>query len=274
MYNNKILIVDDEKAVLTALKRSFIDLNHEFIFMTSAKKALESLNQNKTAVLITDMKMPEINGVDLIIEAKKLDPDIIGIILTGYSEKITPQNQNIIWKFISKPWDTDNLISAINEAIILYNNAKGNVIPKIKEESSEPITQKELTFTQKIFKTSQSSSLKSIILVDDDQHMLKAINRILMDEPYMLYFCSSAKETLDLLKQIEPSIIIADEKMDDMSGSELLFKAKQTYPNIKTILTTGESEIEVENKIKQCRIDAFIPKPWNKNKFKETLESI
>jgi DNA-binding NtrC family response regulator len=90
---SKILVVDDEEQLVQLLARQLERLSHTTYMANSAQEALDILQQDTTIdVLVTDFKMPEINGVELIARAIKLDPKIQGIIVTGYlDDEITDQ---------------------------------------------------------------------------------------------------------------------------------------------------------------------------------------
>ncbi len=82
---SKILVVDDEEQLVKLLARQLEILSHITYTANSAKEALDILQQDTTIdVLVTDFKMPEINGVELIARAIKIDPKIQGIVVTGY----------------------------------------------------------------------------------------------------------------------------------------------------------------------------------------------
>ncbi|EDY84147.1 hypothetical protein VDG1235_3777 [Verrucomicrobiia bacterium DG1235] len=118
-YN--ILYVDDELSNLRVFKSTF---RREFniLLAESAAEAVELLKTNKIDLLITDQMMPEMTGVELLHEIKKLFPNIPPnrVMLSGYAQ---PDDIDLafeeyrLYKFISKPWDEDQLKNLIIEAI-------------------------------------------------------------------------------------------------------------------------------------------------------------
>ena len=70
-----LLLVDDEKGVVNALKRELKDLNCSITTTTSGRKAMSVLREQAVALLITDHKMPDVNGVDLVRFANQYSPD-------------------------------------------------------------------------------------------------------------------------------------------------------------------------------------------------------
>ncbi len=103
----KILFVDDEENILKSIKRSLIDEPYEVLLANSGEKALEVLKENSVSVIVTDMRMPEMSGIELLEIVKKKYPDIVRIVLTGYSQITTLMaaiNSGQIYRYLVKPW--------------------------------------------------------------------------------------------------------------------------------------------------------------------------
>jgi len=131
-----IVIVDDEDMVLKSLS-SFLALETDYKVKTfiSAKEALEFVEKNDVAVIVSDYLMPEMDGISFLAEAKKVKPEVPRIILTGYADKenaIKAINEVGLFQYIEKPWSNDDLL------IILRNGIeKKRLMSKIDEKISE-----------------------------------------------------------------------------------------------------------------------------------------
>ena len=118
-YN--IVIVDDEPIVTSNLKTLFSleELPEPKIFNSSAD-ALEYVKSNKVDLLISDFYMPELNGIELLKEARKVHPDSTFILLTGYADKdsaIEAINEISLYRYIEKPWDNEDLILCVKNGL-------------------------------------------------------------------------------------------------------------------------------------------------------------
>lgn len=103
-----------------------------------------------------------------------------------------------------------------------------------------------------------------ILLVDDSQNMLKALKRTFLSEGYALYFALSAKEALEILKKEDIDLIISDENMPEISGTDLLKLVRVQYPSMIRIMLTGLADFEVvKNAINKGEIYKFFNKPWD-----------
>ncbi|MCK5313063.1 MAG: response regulator [Desulfobacteraceae bacterium] len=126
---NAILFVDDEKSVLNSLKRLLRKEDYKILTATSGKEGLDILNSNEIQVVISDQRMPEMDGTEFLAEVKKEYPDIIRIILSGYTDVdvvIDTINEDNIYKFFHKPWNDQSLILEIRQAFEHYKLVQDN----------------------------------------------------------------------------------------------------------------------------------------------------
>ncbi len=108
----KILFVDDEKQILRALKRLFMNSKYEVMFSDNASDALELLKNEHFDLLITDIRMPEIDGIELLKQAKMSSPLTLRVALSGYTDNkkiYSALEENLVKHYIFKPWDNKEL---------------------------------------------------------------------------------------------------------------------------------------------------------------------
>lgn len=112
-----LLAVDDERSILSSLKRVFMDYDVEIEIATSGIEALQYLQGDTIFdVIISDYRMPAMNGIQFLKEASNIQPNARRILMTGQapSEEIEAALANkIIHTHIAKPWDNDKLVSIV-----------------------------------------------------------------------------------------------------------------------------------------------------------------
>lgn len=127
-YN--ILFVDDEENILKSLKRALIDEDYNCFFANSAKEGLEIINKENIDIVVSDMKMPEVDGLAFLKQVETFSPDIVKIILSGQADMyqlIEVINNLDVFSFILKPWDVDTTLKpVINKAIKQSKLLKAN----------------------------------------------------------------------------------------------------------------------------------------------------
>ena len=115
----RLLIVDDEPDMLDFLERVF-RMDYEVIRASSAEEALNELGKSKFALVITDQKMPQITGVELLERIGERYPFLVKVLLSGFTE--VPEIQRAvdrggIHNYVVKPVDSEKLRAAVTEAI-------------------------------------------------------------------------------------------------------------------------------------------------------------
>jgi DNA-binding NtrC family response regulator len=115
------VIVDDEEMVLTSL-RSFLTLETEYAVETydSPTQAIEKIRENTVDLVISDYLMPGMNGIQFLLEIKKIRPYATRILLTGYADKenaIKAINEVGLYQYIEKPWENEDLKLVIQNGL-------------------------------------------------------------------------------------------------------------------------------------------------------------
>jgi two-component system, NtrC family, response regulator HupR/HoxA len=115
----EILLVDDELANLQKLQRTFV--GHYSVYPAqSGEEALRILHSMPIDAIITDQKMPNMTGIELLELSQKIHPNIVRIVLTGFAEVedlIAAINTGKVHKYITKPWEPDSLRLAVQDAL-------------------------------------------------------------------------------------------------------------------------------------------------------------
>ncbi len=118
-----VLFVDDEVIILKTLTRLFRSEPVNVFTAGSAKEALAIMAAESIQVVVSDQQMPETTGVFLLAEVRKNHPDVIRIMLTGYTEidvAVNAINQGEVYRLMTKPWNDDEMRAMIRQAIDTY----------------------------------------------------------------------------------------------------------------------------------------------------------
>ncbi len=125
-----VLFVDDDETVLQSLERGLLDESYNKLFVKSCKEALEILQREEVHVIVADMRMPEMTGLELLRTIRKEYPHIIGMVLSGYEQDTALKmalEQKEIFRLITKPWKLGDVDfeMLIRRAINHYNLQSG-----------------------------------------------------------------------------------------------------------------------------------------------------
>lgn len=136
-----LLVVDDELEITTSLAHLF-RRNYHVVTATSADEALTILKQQDVSVIVSDQRMPEKSGSELLAEARLMNSDVVRIILTGYADieaVIQAVNEGQIFFYLTKPWRSNELQAVIGKAmqhnLLLRDNRR--LVEELRQMNAE-----------------------------------------------------------------------------------------------------------------------------------------
>jgi len=112
----------------------------------------------------------------------------------------------------------------------------------------------------------------TVLFVDDEVNILKALQRLLRNEPMNVLTASRASEAIALVEREQPQVIVSDQRMPEMSGVDMLSTIRERSPDIVRMMLTGYTEMTIAvEAINRGEIFRLITKPWNDDELKATL---
>lgn len=236
------LFVDDEERVVNALRALFRD-SFEVETATGGAQALERLQARRFHVLVSDQRMPEMPGVELLRQAKALAPATVRILLTGYSDLaaiVGSVNDSEVFRFVSKPWNEEELRATLVEA--------ADVAIALEAAASRP---------------AQALKVRGAVLVLGEAAIARGA-RELARGAWKVHEAASAEDALALLAAEEIGALVCD--LDSAPGdpAALLRVLKQQSPQTQLIAASGSADSEtIISLINEARIYRFVKKPLN-----------
>ena len=247
-----ILCVDDEDNILKALWRVLRKENYNILRATSAEEGLELLKENEVHLVLSDQRMPGMDGIEFFANIKELYPDTIRIILSGYTEisSITDSiNKGHIYKFFLKPWNDDNIKIEIQKALEQYdliqaNKSLNQTIVKQNKELKEINDNLEIT----VEKRTRTLKLKN--------QALQLSQAVLEELPYPVLCVGSDnlivlinKKVRDLFQQYDGGFI--GEQAIDLFGQEIV-------SSIESTLSAGVSAVRKSQELLGGTYDIYL----------------
>ena len=201
-----LLLVDDEPNIVSSLKRTLRREGYSILTANSAEEGLNLLVDNKVGVIMSDQRMPQMTGVDFLRKVKALYPKTLRIVLSGYTEleSVTSAiNEGAIYKFLTKPWDDEQLRDNIRIAFEHYEMEQENQrltrelqhsndeLFRLNQNLEQQVMQKtrEIVHNINMLEISQEilEHLPVAIIGVDEHNMIAASNR-LADELFRSHY--------------------------------------------------------------------------------------
>ncbi len=237
-----VLFVDDEERVLSALAYLFRD-GYEVVTASGGAQALERLRARRFHVLVSDQRMPEMLGVELLRQAKAVAPTTVRILLTGYSDLaaiVGSVNDSEVFRFVSKPWQQEDLQATLAEAVsvaIAVEAAAARGAPALKSDAG------------------------ALIL---GEPALARGARELARGGFRVHEAADLEQALAALAAEEIGALVCDLDGRAEDPAALLRVLKSQSPQTQLIVTSAASDSElIISLINEARIYRFLKKPVN-----------
>lgn len=251
---NRILFVDDDSNILDGYKRQ---LRKQFSIETAegGEKGLDAVkNKGPFAVIVSDLKMPGMDGNQFLAYVKEMTPESTRILLTGYADlrsAIEAINNGSIFRLLTKPCDKIDLVQTLENGIEQYLK---NVRSKAGNDALDSLAR------------------KKILIVDDDPVTLRLLQKSLQGiEELEIFTAEDGRKAIKLLNSESFDLLVCDIFMPQLNGLQLLNYVNKHIQGIRVIVLTGDGTAKMEDKIKSIGSYQFYEKPLDMNVFKDSV---
>ena len=260
--NKPTLILVDDEPDMTEILEAYLEDDFECICFNDSMDALEHLQSNQYTLMITDIRMPRLDGMELTSKAKAIDPTMAIIQCTGHAiseSDIEDGMKKGAVAVLKKPFGSPEHVMEFITSNVPYlfpeSGEKGPVESEVKP-TGEPTS----NATQ--IATTLVDDLKKVLIVDDDIDVAEVLEALIESE-FNVKVETDELHALDLIKQNNYDIVITDLNMPQMSGQDLVKEIISTKPNATIIISSGHQEDSPEVKAAlQSGARGLIAKPF------------
>ncbi len=232
----RLLVVDDDLDTCANLSDILSDIGYEVQTAPDATMALHKLDEHAFDVVLLDLKLPGMDGLQLYRELKRRSTSTVAILITGFADTETRlrAEQLGVWRILPKPVDVPALL------------------PLISEASKQPL----------------------LLIVDDDSDFCASLYDVLRERSFRVGIAGSAQEAARQLNRQEFPIVLVDWRLPDADGLQLLSEIHSQHPQARTMLLTGhQNELSEQlEKNSPHGADVFFYKPLEMDTFLDTLQ--
>ena len=253
MQKPKIAFIDDEPRILRSLKMHFRQ-SHDVFITTDATELMEYVSQNEVQVVISDQRMPDKQGTEVLSDIKAASPNTIRILLTGYADLnavMDSVNEGEIYRYITKPWQNDELKKIVNKAT------------EIAQQTQE-ITQNtmENDATQNCV-ASSTGSKRNILVLDDDESVYQQIKSH-FKSAYTVSWASNLEQAAKLLQKKRFGVTITDSTLNKENITPIVYALKNIQPDLMVLMLTEFKDAHmVIDLINKGQVYRCLPRPTN-----------
>ena len=184
----RVLFIDDEERILRSMKALF-KRQYNVFTTTDPAEALDILKDQDIDVIVSDQRMPEVTGIELLKQVKQLSPRTMRILLTGYADMkatLDAINEGEVFRYLKKPWNNDDLKSILAEASDIARNSS----------------------YQEVSESAVAQEGAAVLVIDDDPVAQSEVQNML-GNMFSVYCCANMEAAVDILELQEVGVIIS-----------------------------------------------------------------
>ena len=253
-----ILLVDDEERILRSLGL-LLRMQYDVITTTEAHEALRILSEKDIDIVISDQRMPQMTGTEMLAQARLSSPRTVRILLTGYADTqatMDSVNEAEVFRYIQKPWGPKELRDTIAMAAEQARRSRQPVVV------DPPISVKVVT-----------SNLFSILVLDNDPQTLQTV-RDIVGLRFPVLGVASVQAALAILAHHKIGILISELNLPGEDPATLIKTLKRERPSLLTLVITSFKDTRrVAELINQAQVYRYLPKPVRAGVLSKSLEA-
>ncbi len=264
-----LLVVDDEPDVCDSV-HDLLRKQYKVLKAPSAAEGYKLMEAEEVHIIMTDQRMPQVTGVELLKRIRAGHPKAVRLLFTGYADLdsiITAINQGHIFQFLKKPWQPEELEAAVREAAQEYDRLVEHSVSMQRFHEEIKQLWERVAALESEKSHLQRSHMKppskhTLLVVDDEPDVCDSVHDLLRRE-FKVLKAKSAAEGYKVMETEEVHIIMTDQRMPQVTGVELLKRIRAGHPQAVRMLFTGFADLEaIIAAINQGHIFQFLKKPW------------
>ena len=251
----RLLLVDDEEEFLLATSQALGRRGIEVSVAPNGVTALDKVSHETFDVVVLDVKMPDIDGIEVFHRISDRNPKLPVILLTGHpstSDAFHTSKKGIA-DYLSKPVDMDKLAEKVKEIVVQNRETVENPAEETDAGGESTI---------------------NVMIVDDEVDLLKSLSRAFTRRKFNVTTAESGPQALDILENILVDIMILDVKMPGMDGLEVLRRVKQKHPSIQVILLSGHPSVDAALEGIKLGASEYMKKPAEIEELATTIRHL
>ncbi len=260
----RILFVDDEPRILLSLKAMFRK-DYDVVTALGGAEGIAQIKAHDFDVIVSDQRMPEFTGVDVLRTAKEERPRAVRLLLTGYSDMsaiIDSINEGEIFRFISKPWSHAELRATIAAAVAA---ADAEPLPLPLDETPAPAAAAAAT-------GAKSSTGNVAVLVLDEDGTARELLKNALEGDRVVYEAGTVDEGLEMLEQHPIGVIVTELVVGGEVLTQLLGALRQHHPALVVVVLTSHADAGHSiTLINQGQIYRLLLKPVSESVLRGTI---
>jgi len=241
--NYRVLLVDDEEEFLSATSQALVRRGLDVEVAPNGVTAIEMVSRERFDLVVLDVRMPDIDGTEVLGIIRSKQPELPVIMLTGHASvhDAFQTSRDGAADYLAKPVDMDELAARIGEVVTRFRQRQG---PDL--QAAQPVA--------------PAKNIR-VMLIDDEVEFLDSLGKVLRRRNLELVTAESGEKGLALLREQLVDVVVLDVKLPGMDGLEVLRRIRHRHPSVQVIILTGHPSLEAAMEAIKLGANEYMRKP-------------
>lgn len=248
-----VLFIDDDERILRSLQVLFRP-HYRVMTTTDPEEALALVRQEPIKVVVSDQRMPQMMGAELLRQVREIAPDTVRILLTGYSDSdaaVAALNDGGIWRYLAKPWTVESIQRTLRDAVAVAESL--GALPEMPEVPE--------------------SHSREVLVIDDDPDTIATV-RSAAPPGTVIHAAANLTTAVQILGTRPIAVVVTEVMVNGDDMTHLLRTLKMQQPHVLSIVLTGVRDTSrLIRLINQAQVYRYLPKPARTGILAKGLET-
>ena len=228
--------------------------SHDVFITTDASELMKYVSEHDVQVVISDQRMPDKQGTEVLRDIKAASPNTLRILLTGYADLnavIDSVNEGEIYRYITKPWQNDELKQIVNKATEIAQQTQETIQNTMQGNDTQQVS------------GGSTGSNRNILVLDDDESVYQQIKSH-FKSAYTVSWASNLEQAAKLLQKKRFGVTITDSTLNKENITPIVYALKNIQPDLMVLMLTEFKDAHmVIDLINKGQVYRCLPRPTN-----------
>jgi DNA-binding NtrC family response regulator len=266
----EILVMEDETSLAKGLRMILEKEGYHVDTASTGHSAMDALKRKGFDLLVADLRLPDMDGMDIIREVRERRPETKTIVITGYpsvSSAVDAMKLGVS-DYLPKPFWDDDFKQAVEKALKGGKEVHLKQEPDIAHVRSQMVPERGVADAAK----QEAPGRPRVLLMEDEPSLAQGLKMVLSKQGYEVELANSGLRALASLGMKRFDILVADLRLPDMDGIDVLRTVKETRPETQVIVITGYASVPTAVDSMKLGVLDYLPKPFTMDEFVGAVE--
>ena len=254
----QVLLMEDDTSVAKGLQMILTEEGYSVDVAITGKNAMDTADHKRFDLLVADLRLPDMDGMEVVRRVKEMRPETEVIVITGYANVHTAVDamKTGAIDYLSKPFTEEIFMARVEEAMGRRRACTDDALQTKPEEMPEAPVQE---------------AGPKVLVIEDEPSVAKGLMLILREQGFETSIAENGQAGIDMTADTDFDLLVVDLRLPDMDGMNVIRHARAQFPDTPVIVITGYASVGSAVEALRMGVADFLSKPFTEEAFLTTV---